>query len=371
MPKDSIWSNLPSLFLLMSFFSFFHWLLLAFRRFFTRLNFRGIFFFIFFVLLFFFWYFVFGPSTQRDGSFYNRSMNGVWLEHEWIDREKTAADFDRLLRDFHRAGIRFVYVHVGPLERNGEIPNFRYPAADFFVSQMRARDPDIMLYAWIGQIRSKIPYERTEVRRATAKTAAHFVHDLGFDGVHYDIEPLHDTDDAFLSLLDETRAALTIGVTDPERVKKIKISVATSEILPRLEGKIASYFLHLDDFNRPDFYQEIAKRVDQIVIMAYENSIPRGSTYEYFLKNEVIWATDILEHVEILVGIPTYDQASSTFFPQAENVRTGLRGITAGLNNWRSDDEKLTGVALYRYGTTSESEWQDYAKLWGRDTRTE
>lgn len=320
------------------------------------------FLFIVVLLLFLSWYFVIGPSSGKPGNFYNRDANAVWLEHEWVDQLKTSDEIRGLVARLSAAGIRFVYVHVGPIESDGNIGLARYPFASEFLKMARGFDrPDVeeqrmQFFSWMGQVRGKLKFQDAEIRNRIAETARMLVQKTGFDGIHYDIEPLLDEDVAFLSLLEETRAKIGDGHG---------ISVALREMVPDFIGKILSYFLDLDAFNHPSFYQEIAKRSDQIVIMTYENSIQKPWLYRYFVKNEVIWVSRAMRETgaKILIGLPTYDTPSETFYPAAENIENGLLGVVDGLNNWRSIEEIFDGMALFRFGTTSPEEWEMLEKL--------
>lgn len=353
---------------------------------------RKIFLKIFFIsvpvlLIFLAWYFFLGPADKHSGSFFNTGENAVWLEHEWIDRFKTPAEIRGLVERLGKAKIRYVYVHAGPIEENGGVSPERYLFARDFLQTARAYGDRIQYLAWLGQLRGKIAFQDSHIRLNISETARMFVKDIGFDGVHYDIEPLYDSDIDFLFLLEETREKIGQGVI---------ISVALREMVPYFTGRILSWFLKLDAFNHPSFYQKISRRSDQIVIMTYENSIRRPDVYRYFVKNELIWVTRLLSGddvrgggvdslggegdadsadgrgagagafsgAKIFIGLPTYDKPSLTFYPEAENLENGLLGVISGLNNWRSVRSQFAGVALYRYSTTDEKEWGVFDRLW-------
>lgn len=334
-----------------------------------------------FALLFIFmaWYFLLGPSDENPGSFFNTGENAIWLEHEWVDQPKSVSEISALVNRLGQSRIQYVYVHVGPIEENGGVSPQRYLYARDFLQTARAYGDRIQYLAWLGQLRGKIAFQDSQIRLNIAETARKFVQEIGFDGVHYDIEPLFDSDIDFLFLLEETREKI-----GDERL----ISVALREMVPYFTGRILSWFLKLDTFNHPLFYQKITDRADQIVIMTYENSIKKPALYRYFVKNELIWLTRILSGTgggdgadrvnsaggrsgaggaggaKIFIGLPTYDQPSLTFYPEAENIENGLLGLISGLNNWRSVRERFAGVALYRYSTTDEKEWKTYQNLW-------
>ena len=66
---------------------------------------------------------------------------------------------------------------------------------------------------------------------------------------------------------------------------------------------------------------------------------------------------------QVLIGLPTYSGDSLWFHSSAENMRTGLQGVVAGLNSNR-DTSAFTGVAIYRFASTGNTDWTTYDKLW-------
>ena len=89
--------------------------------------------------------------------------------------------------------------------------------------------------------------------------------------------------------------------------------------------------------------------------------------YQLFVKQE---AENILNAAraapnkpQVLFGVPTYSGDSFWFHETSENMRTGLEGVREGLNA-NSDTSLFTGVAVYRFGTTSDADWQTYDSAW-------
>jgi spore germination protein YaaH len=197
------------------------------------------------------------------------------------------------------------------------------------------------------------------VRYQIAATAAHFVHDLGFDGVHYDIEPIINNNAHFLDLLSETRQTMPPGailsVVGQKWAPSARLAVALREL-----GKGDAWWTSY-------YYAAVASHVDQIVAMVYNTGMPVGPLYQLAVQQET---EHILEAVrsahtppQVLIGLPTYTGNSFWFHDRAENITTGLRGVTAGLNSDR-DTRPFAGVAIYRYGLTTPADWSSYDDLW-------
>ena len=302
------------------------------------------------------WYFLVGPSAHLHGSVFNHNQNAVWAQHAWVDQPHTPEEIRGFVENLGAHGVRYVFLHVGPLESDGTIPPARYKELGEFLRVSHEYGDRLTFIPWLGQLRSKLPLQQLQVRKNIVHTAQIFVNDFGMKGVHYDIEPIVDGDTDFLFLLEDTRKALGSDAL---------ISVALPEMVPDYVFSVARRFMDLKSFLSTDMYREVAARANQITVMTYENSIKSAKVYEYFLKNEVIWITQLLadQPVRILIGLPTYDKPTESFHPEAENIRAGLLGVIDGLNNWRSKKELFEGVALYGAWTTDASEWKTMETL--------
>ena len=306
-------------------------------------------------------------TTNYPGAHFNTGANAVWLEHSWAGQAHTSADYDALAARLRSEQVSYVYAHVGPLDSDGAIPTSRAPDAMQFADALHARMPGVHVLAWIGQLSSAsgqpadqvVNLDDSGVRSRIAATAAHFVAAERFDGVQYDIEPILNNDARFLDLLDETRAALPTSAT---------ISIAAEKWAP--SARLASWALdagHANAWWTSYYYAALASHVDQMVVMAYNTGMPTGSLYQLFVKEQV---QHILEAVrtahhppQLLIGIPTYPGDDTWHHAGAENMATGLAGITAGLNS-TPPPAPFTGVAIYRYALTTPSDWDDYDSAW-------
>src|SRR5690606_21298437 len=77
------------------------------------------------------------------------------------------------------------------------------------IEAMRRHAPVVRSHAYLGQIRvvdgkGVIDLDDPAVRERVLRTDAAFL-DIGFDGIHYDFEPIYPDDEAFLTLMERTR----------------------------------------------------------------------------------------------------------------------------------------------------------------------
>ncbi len=305
--------------------------------------------------------------TNYPGSHFNQGKNAVWLEHTWVGDVHSSADFDALAAQLTREQIRYVYAHVGPMESDGSIPDALAPQAATLTEQLHARLPNLKVLAWIGQLEaasgeadnSTVNLANSQVRAGIVQTALHFVANDGFDGVHYDIEPITNNNNHFLDLLTETRAALPTGAI---------LSISAQKWAPNAHIADWAYGLgKADAWWTSYYYAKVAQYVDQLVILAYNTAMPTSSLYSLAVKQETANVLDAARQanhpVDVLVGIPTYDGSNFWFHGSAENMASGLQGVVAGLNSNR-DTTPFVGVAIYRLGTTDQTEWATYEHLW-------
>lgn len=291
-----------------------------------------------------------GPNTP----------NAIWAGHRWVAQPHSEEAYDELAAQLQQHRITDIYFHVGPLTAVGLIPPEKYPYAGLLLEAMRARAPDIMLHAWIGQVEKKgggpLDISDGATRANIVSTAAALV-ELGFDGIHYNIEPISSGDPDLLALLDDT-AAVT-------RARGRLLSIATDELtpLPGLEY-VARLFVRQAGLWREDYYRAVAARTDQVAVMMYDTAVP----FDWLYGAVVAWETWRLRGIigtdtTLFMGVPTYEEEHFGFHPEAENMRSGLRGIGIGLALDGPDTGPEVGAAVYANWTTDETEWA----IWRRD----
>lgn len=305
--------------------------------------------------------------TNYPSAHFNRGQNAVWLEHSWAGQYHSSAEYDALAAQLQRDQIAYVYAHVGPLESDGTIPeNLAFWAVNL-ADALHARAPQVHVLAWIGQLEAAsggpsdevVDLAKASTRLAIAETAARFARDNHFDGVHYDIEPISNNNSHFLDLLIETRAALPPGSM---------ISVSAEKWAPN--AHVADMLYHAGRAGQwwTSYYlAAVASHVDQLAVMTYDSGMPNSLTYQIFVQQEtkhILAAIDTAKRPpQLLIGVPTYSGDSRWFHSSAENMTSALAGVTAGLNS-STDTTDFTGVAIYRFGVTSDSDWQVYEHTW-------
>jgi Glycosyl hydrolases family 18 len=314
------------------------------------------------------WWHATATATTYPGSHFNRAKNAIWIAHTWVGDYHTDDEYITLCDRLIREQILYVYVHVGPLDSDGTIPLARAYYADRFVQFVNSYAPQLLFYAWVGQIygprTDQIDLEQPQVREQVALTSAHFVTQIGFYGVHYDIEPVPNNDNHFLDLLDATRRI--IGVNS-------HISVATPNWIPlaRAADGIELVTGRENVWWTTYYYLKVSQYVDQIVVMLYNTGMPTAPMYQMLVEQETAHILRAVERgsasAEVVIGIPTFVAQSRAFHSSAENMRTGLNGVISGLN-YGTYHTAFAGVAIYPEWLTTANDWATYDHLWlGKD----
>jgi hypothetical protein len=182
--------------------------------------------------------------------------------------------------------------------------------------------------------------------------------DLGFDGIHYDIEPIYPGDENFLEVLERTRVlADRRGAIVSVALEQLEMAPAARSLLRVLSR----------DYHDPtlDFVEDVAQRVHQVAIMSYDTALPA----DWLFGAHMAWQTErvveaIGDRVTVFMGVPTYDDESLKFHSWAENVGTGVRGVRKGLDRVDHDTSRNAGIAIFADWTTSTDEWEVYAEQW-------
>ena len=309
-------------------------------------------------MLFLGWYFLVGLHESFEGKDFNTGNNGLWIKHAWVGNEQEESVVEDLALKLAKYDIKYVYVHTGPIDADGTIPEERYKFAEEFLQILTTKNPDVVPLAWLGQLRSEVDIDDPEIRTSIVETCEKLISETGYAGIHYDIEPIPHEDQAFLDLLQETR----------EKIGEAPISIATDEWQPSLISDVVGVILEqeITSYWETDYFQSTAEIADQIVVMTYDTSLSDPEHYEWLVEQQVIYLSQMLAPAgkELLIGIPTYEDDKDSFDPKVENMETGLNGVIAGLNNKRTTRDTFPGVAIYANWETDESEWDVYEKLW-------
>jgi hypothetical protein len=292
-----------------------------------------------------------------------RGKDAIWLGHAWVDGRKTDADVTALARRLRDTGIRDLYVHAGPLEHDGTLPGSAYPKARWLIGAVHKAAPGIRVQAWLGD---KLATESPDGLRLTEKdTRAAVVRstrqilDAGFDGAHFDLEPLHSGDKDYLDLLG--------ALHQVTRAHGVPLSVAAHQIdpLPALHAVAGTLTGHPKWWSQA-YFGQVARRVDQIAVMSYDTATPLESLYGGYVAQQTSLALEVTpDSTDLLMGLPFYREDNFAHWSFAETVPAAVRGVRLGLSRTDADRSNF-GVALYVDFAATEADWTAYEKDWVR-----
>ncbi|CCK27685.1 hypothetical protein BN159_3306 [Streptomyces davaonensis JCM 4913] len=301
-------------------------------------------------------------GDPKDGT-YTRDRDAVWLGHAWVDGRKRDADVDALARRLAGTGIRDLYVHAGPLEHDGTLPRSRYPRARWFIDAMHRAAPGVRVQAWLGD---KLASEGPDGlrlddagSRAAVVASTRQILGAGFDGAHFDLEPLHSGDRDYLALLDALRKET--------RARGVPLSVAAHQIdpLPGLHSVAGTLTGHPKWWSQK-FFGEVARRVDQIAVMSYDTAMPLESLYGGYVAQQTSLALEVAPPTtDLLIGLPFFHESDIGHHESAETVSAAVRGTRLGLSRTDPDRDRF-GVALYVDFAAKEKDWTAYREGWVR-----
>jgi len=300
-------------------------------------------------------FYVIGVTRFGGNHNYNKGDNAVWAGHEWIGERKTVGQIKKFIDTLQSHQISNVFLHVGPLLEDGKIEQKSYIYSSYFLRQAKRLNRDIKYQAWLGQIRSKIDLDNENVRKNVANQCRILGQVIGFDGIHFDIEPVSDNDASFITLLKECK----------ENMAKEKVlSVALTDIIPKDFLWFTDKVLKFNNVNSEINYKNVAKYADQIVVMIYDTKLHSDWFYKKFIVEQVSRITSLLGDKKIYFGIPAYEKGSDNFDPKVENIKNAIIGVIMGLDNLRSNIDSFAGLSIYPYWEISDDEWKTFDEFW-------
>lgn len=300
-------------------------------------------------------------AGDLDDGTRSRGKDAIWLGHAWVDGRKKDADLAAFAARIKGTGIRDLYVHAGPLEHDGTLPVARYPRAAWLVAGVHRTMPGVRVHAWLGDILATEGPEGLRLERAASRAAvvasARQVLDAGFEGVHFDLEPLHSDDAHYLSLLDDL-GALT-------RPRKAPLSVAAHQIDP-LPGAhtVVGGLSGSEKWWSQEFFGQVARRVDQIAVMSYDTWMPLEGMYGGYVAQQTSLALEVTpEGTDLLMGLPFFHEDDLGHHDSAETVTAAVRGARLGLGRTDPGRERF-GLALYVDFAAKDEDWAAYREGW-------
>jgi hypothetical protein len=293
------------------------------------------------------------PNTERR---FDTAHNGIWIGHRWYTGREVRSgervpesEIDSLVGPLRRAGIRYVYVHAGPLLADGSIED----RADPLFAALRAALPDAKFLAWLGARVEKVQLADESWRRAAVDVVERLRAE-GFDGVHFNFEPLRDGHPGYLELLAQVRARMG---------EAWMISQATPRSAP--------FGISLGPLRRNfwsgAFYRATMEIADQTVLMAYDTNLSLRIGYVAFVRDQtrrlVRWSCAARRH-ELLIGIPAYHEVPEYADPSVENIENASLGVRAALEGFATTPACFRGVSIYASWVTDADEWLQLERSW-------
>ncbi|WP_327143134.1 hypothetical protein [Nocardia sp. NBC_01327] len=294
-----------------------------------------------------------------------RGRDAVWLGHAWVDGRKTEADVAQLGVLLSSTGIKDLYVHTGPLAHDGTLPPELYPRARWFVETVHRLLPGLRVQSWLGDVLAP-EFDGLNLDDAATRdrmvTAANQVLDLGFDGIHFDLEPVRSGSAGFLTLLDRVRPVTAA------RQALLSVSAPVIDPLPGLHVLGLALADHGKWWSQA-YFASVARRVDQIAMMSYDTAMPTGSLYGGYVAQQTRLALQVTPpQVDLLLGLPAFWADDLGHHGAAETVASAIRGVRLGLGR-TALDRRTFGVALYVDFAATPADWAAYRRDWGGLTR--
>lgn len=291
------------------------------------------------------------PATiKADG------WDGLWLGHAWVSGDRTDTNLARLARRLRANGIRDVFVHTGPLKGDGSLDPALAPTASWLIAGLHKRVPGVRVQAWLGDLvgPGHLDLGQPTVRNRILAGAALELQ-AGFDGVHYDMEPVASGDPGYLTLLTDTHA-----LTRRDR-KILSVACDQVELVPGLATP-AQWITGRPHFWSDDYLRAVAGRSDEIALMTYDTGMPVGAAYTGFVRAETTRALRAASPgTTVLIGLPAYHTTESGH-TSAETVAAAVKGVRMALGGSRAASD--VGVSLYADFSATPADWAAYTAGW-------
>jgi hypothetical protein len=265
--------------------------------------------------------------------------HAAWVGVEWTSQPVNHAEVRAFAEQARVARLRWLFPFTTYLKPDGSwSPSYQH--AGDFVAAYRRTDPDTRLLAWVGLPTPSADFADQQMRSTLIAGIVDIVTDAGFDGVHLNAEPLPSGDPDFLAFLDGLRAAL------PE---ERSISVAGLPWVTPAEAALS----RANPFRWSGaYYREVATRVDQLAVMAYDSHMPDPALYRLWMREQVrgVSASVAGSGVELLFGVSLSREVTPLHNPAVESLADGLSGICADLSFDEQREQGAPGVALCAVG---------------------
>lgn len=302
-------------------------------------------------------------TGSLSGQARSTGNDAEWLGHAWVDGRKGQSDVDLLAEQLRDTGIRDLFVHTGPFRDDGTLDATMRPQARWLTEALHKALPGIRVQAWLGAhpVPEELHLDSTQTRAAILVAVGQIL-DEGFDGIHYDFEPVDEGDELLLTMLRETRELTR------RRGSILSVSAIHTEpwggaaaIVTALPGRRALW--------SGDYLRRVSQEVDQVAVMAYDTGLPTQATYGGYMRRITEIALAVVPpEVTLFIGLPAYHDKHLFRRDGAETVAAALRGIRLALGD--QPTARPFGVALYVDFAATEQDWASYRGSWSAAAKT-
>ncbi|TQN31054.1 hypothetical protein FHX37_0943 [Haloactinospora alba] len=289
----------------------------------------------------------------------SQGNNAAWLSGAWVSGERSRDDFADLLPRIREGEIGELYVHVGELTPEGELPPGNYARAEEFLAWTEQEIPDVDVLGWVSRTAdsSSMTEDRfTPQQRAAVARSAAEVHDTGFDGVHLAVRPVTTNDPSLPDTVERVRRE--IGDDATLSVQAQHVELLTGIRLP------AFALSRSERFWSTGYVKRVSEHADTVVLPGHGTGMPTSQLYGGFMVRQVEESLETLEEGDTALrfGAPSYSEERWGDASAAENVGTAAEAVRVGMSSYGERDD--VGLALYVLDDTGDEDWETFVDTW-------
>jgi len=298
-----------------------------------------------------------GPVSARA---HTMGDDALWMGHAWvdgasIDGHDAPAALATLVARLKLSGIRYLFVHAGPLSSDGSLNPALDPEARWLTAAVHKALPRVVVEAWLGDIVGGrgLNLEDAATRDRITQSVRQVL-GYGFDGVHLDLEPVATGDRGYLALLAQ------VHLVTRQDGKLLSVAVPPVELADGLHTVTPG------NWWTSTYMRAVADQVNQVAIMTYDISVaPSSGAYSGYVHRETTVAlAAVPPDVTLLIGVPAYQTTGFWPVSGSETVTSGIRGVRLAISP--DPPDRPLGVALYADFTITAADWASYQRNWVR-----
>jgi hypothetical protein len=114
-----------------------------------------------------------------------------------------------------------------------------------------------------------------------------------------------------------------------------------------------------------DYYRQVADRVDQIAVMAYDTAMPTDWLYGSLVEEQTaLLGNGLNAKTAVFVGAPAYDERTWLHDPASETLRASIHGVKKGIGRMGPARRSRIGLAVYAEWTSTGADWAEFRRDW-------